>query len=93
MRTPATRFEDLVVWLKAHLILAKDLEYGDISESSQLLEEVSKLLEPIRRPFWILTSDSCLPVCNYQQTNTDRSWALPALPNPDPVTISLPKPS
>jgi len=110
MRTPATRFEDLVVWQKAHqfvlavyrlsrtfprsetyglssqfrraavsiaaniaegfkkrgkadklrfyniaqgsieesryyLILAKDLEYGDVSGSSQLLEEVSKLLE------------------------------------------------
>jgi four helix bundle protein len=110
MRTPATRFEDWVVWQKAHqfvlaayrlsrtfprsetyglssqfrraavsiaaniaegfkkrgkadklrfynmaqgsieasryyLILAKDLEYGDISESSQWLEEVSKLLE------------------------------------------------
>lgn len=110
MRMPATRFEDLVVWQKAHqfvlaayrlsrtfpraetyglssqfrraavsiaaniaegfkkrskpdklrfyniaqgsieesryyLILTKDLEYGDISELSQLLEEVSKLLE------------------------------------------------
>ncbi len=33
MRRPATRFEDLVV------------EYGDISELSRLLEEVSKLLE------------------------------------------------
>ena len=28
-----------------HLILAKDLEYGDVSELSRLLEEVSKLLE------------------------------------------------
>jgi len=27
-----------------YLILAKDLEYGDVSELSQLLEEVSKLL-------------------------------------------------
>ena len=110
MRAPATRFEELVVWQKAHqfvlavyrlsqtfpraevygltsqlrraavsiaaniaegfkkrgkadklrflniaqgsleesryyLILAKDLEYGNISESCQLLEEVSKLLE------------------------------------------------
>ena len=110
MRTPATRFEDLVVWQKAHqfvlaiyrlsrtfprseiyglssqfrraavsiaaniaegfkkrskadklrfyniaqgsieesryyLILTKDLEHGDVSRLSQLLEEVSKLLE------------------------------------------------
>ena len=110
MKAPATRFEDLVVWQKAHqfvlatyrltrtfprsetyglssqsrraavsiaaniaegfkkrgkadklrfyniaqgsveesryyLILAKDLEYGDVSELSRLLEEVSKLLE------------------------------------------------
>jgi four helix bundle protein len=110
MRTVSTRFEDLVVWQKAHrfvlatyrlsrafprsetygltsqfrraavsiaaniaegfkkrskadkvrfyniaqgsieesryyLILIKDLEYGDVSELSQLLEEVSKLLE------------------------------------------------
>jgi hypothetical protein len=37
MRTPATRFEDL--------ILAKDLEYGDVSELLQLLEEVGELLE------------------------------------------------
>jgi four helix bundle protein len=109
MRTPATKFEDLVVWQKAHqfvlavyrlsrtfprsevyglssqfrraavsiaaniaegfkkrgsadklrfyniaqgsieecryyLILAKDLEYGDVFELGQLLEEVSKLL-------------------------------------------------
>ena len=28
-----------------YLILAKDLEYGDVSELSQLIEEVSKLLE------------------------------------------------
>jgi four helix bundle protein len=28
-----------------YLILAKDLEYGDVSELSQVLEEVSKLLE------------------------------------------------
>ncbi len=110
MRKPATTFEDLVVWQKAHLfvlavyrlswtfpkaeiyglssqfrraavsiaanivegfrkrgkadklrffniaqgsieecryylILVRDLEYGDVSEMSQLLEEVSKLLE------------------------------------------------
>ena len=110
MRTSATRFEDLVVWQKAHqfvlaayrlsrtfprsetyglssqfrraavsiaaniaegfkkrskadklrfyniaqgsieesryyLILVRDLEYGDVFESSQLIEEVSKLLE------------------------------------------------
>jgi four helix bundle protein len=110
MRKPATKFEDLVVWQKAHqfvlmayrfsrtfprsevygltsqfrraavsiaaniaegfkkrskadklrfyniaqgsieesryyLILVKDLEYGDVSELYQLLEEVSKLLE------------------------------------------------
>ena len=28
-----------------YLILAKDLGYGDVSELSQLLEEISKLLE------------------------------------------------
>ena len=120
MRTPATRFEDLVVWQKAHqfvlaayrlsrtfprsetyglssqfrraavstaaniaegfrkrgkadklrfyniaqgplaesryyLILAKDLEYGDVSELSPLLEEISKLLEAYSRA--ILNSD------------------------------------
>lgn len=114
MRTPATRFEDLVVWQKAHqfvlaayrlsrtfprsetygltsqfrrsavsiaaniaegfkkrgkadkvrffniaqgsleesrcyLVLAHDLEYGDVSEIRQLLEEVSKLLEAYSR--------------------------------------------
>jgi len=120
MRTPAARFDDLVVWQKAHqfvlaayrlsrvfpryeiyglssqfrraavsiaaniaegfkkrgkadkvrfyniaqgsieesryyLILAKDLQYGDVSESSELLEEVSKLLEAYSQA--ILTSD------------------------------------
>ena len=43
MRTPATRFEDLVV------------EYGDISESSHLPEEVSKPLGAYSQA--ILTSD------------------------------------
>ena len=121
MRTPAKKFEDLVVWQKAHqfvlatyrlsrtfprsetyglssqfrraavsiaaniaegfrkrgkadklrffniaqgsieesryyLILAKDLEYGDVFELSQLLEEVSKLLEAYSQA--ILNSDS-----------------------------------
>jgi four helix bundle protein len=121
VRAPATRFEDLVVWQKAHqfvlgayrlsrtfprsetyglssqlrraavsiaaniaegfkkrgradklrfynmaqgsieesryyLILAKDLEYGDVAGSSQLLEEVSKLLEVYSQA--ILNSDS-----------------------------------
>ena len=120
MKTPATRFEDLVVWQKAHqfvlaayrlsrtfpdlkpmvcrlnfdalpsplprtlrkgfkkrgkadklrfyriaqgsveesryyLILARNLEYGDVSELSQLLEEVSKLLEAYSQA--ILDSD------------------------------------
>ena len=121
MKAPATRFEDLVVWQKAHqfvlatyrltrtfprsetyglssqwrraaisiaaniaegfkkrgkldklrfyniaqgsveesryyLILTKDLEYGDISELSGLLEEVSKLLEAYSQA--MLDSDS-----------------------------------
>ncbi len=121
MKMPATKFEDLVVWQKAHqfvlaayrlsrtfprsetygltsqfrraavsiaaniaegfkkrgkadklrfyniaqgsveesrysLILAKDLEYGDVSVLSQLLEEVSKLLEACSQA--ILTSGS-----------------------------------
>lgn len=123
MRTPAKRFEDLVVWQKArqfvlaayrlsrtfprsetyglssqfrraavsiaaniaegfkkrskadklrfyniaqgsieesryYLILTKDLEYCDVSESSQLLQEVSKLLEAYSKI--ILTPDFCL---------------------------------
>jgi four helix bundle protein len=121
MRVPATRFEELVVWQKAHqfvllachlsrtfprsemyglssqfrraavsiaantaegfrkrgkadklrfyniaqgsleesryyLILARDLEYGDVSELSHLLEEVSKLLEAYSHA--ILNSDN-----------------------------------
>ena len=39
-----------------YLILAKDLEYGDVSELSRLLEEVSKLLEAYSQA--ILDSDS-----------------------------------
>ena len=39
-----------------YLILAKDLEYGDVSELSPLLEEISKLLEAYSRA--ILNSDS-----------------------------------
>ncbi len=39
-----------------YLILAKDLEYGDVSELNQLLEEVSRLLEAYLRS--ILNSDS-----------------------------------
>ena len=44
------------------LILAKDLEYGDVSGSSQLLEEVGKLLEAysqaiLNSEFWILTPE------------------------------------
>ena len=42
--------------LDYYLILAKDLEYGDVSGSSQLLEEGSKLLEAYSRA--ILNSDS-----------------------------------
>ena len=38
------------------LILAKDLEGGDVSELSQLLEEISKLLEADSQA--ILNSDS-----------------------------------
>jgi four helix bundle protein len=39
-----------------YLILPKDLEYGDVSGASPLLEEVSKLLEAYSRA--ILNSDS-----------------------------------
>ena len=39
-----------------YLILTRDLEYGDVSETSQLLEEVSKLPEAYSRS--ILNSDS-----------------------------------
>ena len=38
------------------MILAKDLEYGDVSELSQLLEEVSKLMVAYSQV--ILNSDS-----------------------------------
>ncbi|MBI2266179.1 MAG: hypothetical protein HYU64_13560 [Armatimonadetes bacterium] len=43
---------------RCYLILAKDIEYGDVSELSQLLEEVSKLLEAYSQA--ILNSDSCI---------------------------------
>lgn len=39
-----------------YLVLARDLEYGDVSETQDLLEEVSKLLEAYSRA--ILNSDS-----------------------------------
>ncbi len=39
-----------------YLILARDLEYGDVSETSKLLEEVSKLLDSYSQV--ILNSDS-----------------------------------
>ena len=39
-----------------YLILTRDFEYGDVSETSQLLEEVSKLPEAYSRS--ILNSDS-----------------------------------
>jgi len=38
------------------LILAKDLEYGDVSELRQMIEEISKLLEAYSQA--ILNSDS-----------------------------------
>ncbi len=40
---------------RTYLILAQDLEYGDVSELSQWLEEVSKLLEAYSQA--ILDSD------------------------------------
>ena len=45
-----------------YLILAKDLEYSDVSGSSQLPEEVGKLLEAcsqavLNSGFWILTPE------------------------------------
>ena len=39
-----------------NIAVLKDLEYGDVSELSQLLEEVSKLLEAYSQA--ILNSDS-----------------------------------
>jgi four helix bundle protein len=39
-----------------YLILAKDLEYGDVSELRQMIEEISKLLEAYSQA--ILNSDS-----------------------------------
>jgi len=40
MRDPSKKFEDLVVWRKAHQF---------VSEPTQLIEEVSKLLEAYMR--------------------------------------------
>ena len=118
MRTPATKFEDLVVWQKAHqfvlgvyrlsqafprsepdgltsqfrraavsiaegfkkrgkadrlrffniaqgsleegryyLMLARDLEYGGVSDLNPSLEEVSNCWRAMLRPFWLLTSE------------------------------------
>ena len=65
MRAPARTFEDLVVWQKAHqFVLAvyhlsrtfPRSEIYDVSETSRLLEEVSKLLEAYSQS--ILNSDS-----------------------------------
>ena len=47
-----------------YLILAKDLEYYDVQETSYLLNEVSKLLDAYSKgvqfhsDFWLLTPDS-----------------------------------
>ncbi|RKY26498.1 MAG: four helix bundle protein [Planctomycetota bacterium] len=48
-----------------YLILAKDLQYGDVIEMNQLLEEVSKLLNAYSRSIltpapdsWLLTPES-----------------------------------
>jgi four helix bundle protein len=48
--------QDSVEVSRYYLILAKDLEYGDVSELSLLLEKVSKLLEAYSQA--ILDSDS-----------------------------------
>ncbi len=50
MRTPATRFEDLVVCKRPTSL------YGDVDEWHRLLEKISKLLEAYSRA--ILNSDS-----------------------------------
>jgi hypothetical protein len=42
MREPTKRFQDLVVWQKAH---QEDLGYGECNELQSILTEVSKLLE------------------------------------------------
>jgi hypothetical protein len=57
MRTPATRFEDLVVWQKAYqdCSIAQGSIERNVSESSQLFEEVSQRLEAY--PQAILNSD------------------------------------
>jgi four helix bundle protein len=65
---PATRADKLrcyniaqgsVEESRYYLILAKDLEYGDVSEFCRMIEEISKLLEAYSQA--ILNSDSCLP--------------------------------
>jgi len=65
MRMPATRVDKLRFYNIAqgsleesryYFILAKDLEYGDVSESRQMIEEISKLLEAYSQA--ILNSDS-----------------------------------
>ena len=42
-----------------YLILAKDLQYGDVIEMNQLLEEVSKLLNAYSRSILTPAPDSC----------------------------------
>ena len=48
MGTPATRFEDLVVGSieesRYYLILAEDLQYGDVDELRRLLEAYSRAI-------------------------------------------------
>jgi hypothetical protein len=56
MKAPATRFEDLLVWQQAHLLIfASDLECSDISGLTPLLEEVNQRLEAYSQA--ILDSD------------------------------------
>ena len=44
-----------------YLILAQDLGYGDTSSLTTSLEQVSRLLTPMQRPFWLRTPDFHIP--------------------------------
>ena len=83
MKAPATRFEDLVVWQKAHQFvlatyrltrtfprsetygLSSQLRRAAVSIAANIAEGFKKreasCWRPVRRPFWILTPDFCLP--------------------------------
>ena len=73
MKAPATRFEDLVVWQKAHqFVLAayrltrtfprsETYRLSSQQRRAAVLKRSASCWKLIRRPLWILTPDRCLP--------------------------------